>query len=68
MSVSALIVPLLVAVWPPAVPAPGVGAWDWPLPPPHHVVHGFDPPVQRWLAGHRGVDLAGFPDEPVVAA
>lgn len=29
----------------------------WPIPPPHQVVHGFDPPAQAWQAGHRGVDL-----------
>ena len=36
-----------------------------PLPGP--VVRGFDPPEQVWLAGHRGVDLAGTPGDPVVA-
>ncbi|NBU30095.1 MAG: M23 family metallopeptidase [Actinobacteria bacterium] len=25
------------------------------------VTRGFDPPARRWLAGHRGVDLAAFP-------
>ncbi|MEU6430870.1 M23 family metallopeptidase [Microbispora sp. NPDC046973] len=28
----------------------------------------FDPPPQRWLAGHRGVDLAAGPGEKVMAA
>ena len=46
-------------------PAPG---WNWPLPLPHHVERGFDPPPQPWLAGHRGVDLAGSAGEPVLAA
>ena len=32
------------------------------------VVRGFDPPDQPWLAGHRGVDIAGVPGETVVAA
>jgi murein DD-endopeptidase MepM/ murein hydrolase activator NlpD len=44
------------------------GEWGWPLPPPHDVVAGFDPPAQAWLAGHRGVDLAGRAGEPVRAA
>src|SRR3954471_24358614 len=42
--------------------------WDWPLPMPHHVERGFDPPPQPWLAEHRGVDLAGTAGEPVLAA
>lgn len=29
---------------------------------------GFDPPPQRWLPGHRGVDLAASADLPVTAA
>ena len=48
-------------------PAPAVG-WSWPLPGPHHVVRGFDPPPQPWLPGHRGVDLAGHRAEPVLAS
>ncbi len=27
------------------------------MPTPHPILAGFDPPAQRWLAGHRGVDL-----------
>jgi hypothetical protein len=30
-------------------------------------VHDFDPPPQTWAAGHRGVDLAAAPGEPVLA-
>lgn len=33
----------------------------WPTGSPAAVVRGFDPPRQRWLAGHRGVDLAATP-------
>ena len=47
--------------------APG-GPWGWPLPPPHRVVAGFDPPAQPWLAGQRGVLLAGRAGEQVLAA
>jgi murein DD-endopeptidase MepM/ murein hydrolase activator NlpD len=38
----------------PRLPALGV----WPLDGRPDVTRGFDPPVQRWNAGHRGVDLA----------
>ncbi len=34
--------------------------WDWPLLAPEIVISPFDGPTQRWLPGHRGVDLAGF--------
>lgn len=30
---------------------------DWPLHPRPTVVTAYDPPPQRWLPGHRGVDL-----------
>jgi murein DD-endopeptidase MepM/ murein hydrolase activator NlpD len=43
--------------------------WQWPLRPiPNHIVHDFAPPPQPWLAGNRGLDLAGRPGEPVHAA
>lgn len=42
----------------PAGPVLGTGpAWVWPLDPEPRVVRGFDLPEQRWLPGHRGVDL-----------
>lgn len=41
--------------------------WGWPLAGRPDVVERFDPPEQRWLAGHRGVDLAGVAGEPVLA-
>ncbi|HET7530632.1 MAG TPA: peptidoglycan DD-metalloendopeptidase family protein [Mycobacteriales bacterium] len=48
--------------------APAAG-WTWPVPgSAAGVVRGFDPPAQPWLAGHRGVDLAGHPGQTVVAA
>ncbi|MGI5160313.1 M23 family metallopeptidase [Microbispora sp. CA-102843] len=42
--------------------------WRWPLSGPTRPIRRFDPPPQRWLAGHRGVDLAARPGEKVVAA
>ncbi len=47
-----------------AIPRPG---WQYPLPGRPAVVRYFDPPQQRWNAGHRGVDLAGGPASTVVA-
>ncbi|ANS80680.1 Membrane protein [Serinicoccus hydrothermalis] len=41
--------------------------WGWPLAGTPAVVHGFDPPEQRWSAGHRGIDLAGVAGEAVLA-
>lgn len=41
--------------------------WDWPLQPRPVVVRGFDPPSDPWGAGHRGVDLAASPGDPVLA-
>ncbi len=38
---------------------PAAGAW--PLTPPVRVGRAFDPPAERWDAGHRGVDLVGRP-------
>lgn len=31
--------------------------WLPPVNPPLSLIKGFDPPSERWLAGHRGVDL-----------
>lgn len=69
------LVGLLLAVTPApaaaAAPEPGpdpapVGAW--PLAGTPRVVAAFSPPSQRWERGHRGVDLAGAPAAPVLAA
>ena len=40
----------------------------WPLAPQPEVVNGFDPPDSPYGAGHRGVDLAGAPGQPVRSA
>ncbi|WP_460665166.1 M23 family metallopeptidase [Kribbella swartbergensis] len=47
-----------------AAPEPAV----WPLTPRPAVVRGFELPAKPWLPGHRGVDLAGSPGQPVLAA
>lgn len=41
--------------------------WDWPLAGLPPVARPFDPPAQRWLPGHRGIDLAGVAGERVLA-
>ncbi len=43
-------------------------AAGWPLHPRPEVVRGFELPAKAWLPGHRGVDLAGSPGQPVLAA
>lgn len=74
---------LAVLVWAAAVPAPvpavphaplpvtAAGGysppWAWPLDPVPVLLRGFDPPAQRWLAGHRGVDLAAAEGTEVLA-
>lgn len=51
----------------PGVPTTPSG-FGWPLPGVPTVTRSFAPPPQPWLPGHRGVDLAGTPGEPVLAA
>src|SRR4051794_38657534 len=49
--------------------APPAGAgWRWPTPGTPAVTRTFTPPPQPWLAGHRGVDLAGSPGAAILAA
>lgn len=38
----------------------GHSSWTWPLAGPRVPLHPFDGPSERWLPGHRGVDLAGW--------
>lgn len=47
---------------------PPPGPTGWPLPGAIEVVRPFDPPAERWGAGHRGVDLAAAAGSPVLAA
>ena len=48
--------------------SPEVPGWRWPISGPARPTRAFDPPAQRWLAGHRGVDVAAQPGEKVMAA
>jgi len=63
-----LALPMLAVPTGSAVPPSTAARWGWPLPAPHHVERGFDPPLKPWLPGHRGVDLSGRAGEPVLAA
>ncbi len=47
---------------------PAEADWRWPVDPPVEVLRPFDPPEQRWLPGHLGVDLAAEPGREVRAA
>lgn len=52
-----------------ALGTPSPGVWRWPLgPPAPQVVRAFAPPASPWGPGHRGVDLAARPGQPVYAA
>jgi murein DD-endopeptidase MepM/ murein hydrolase activator NlpD len=63
---------LVVAVAVATLCAPMAGAdggrLDWPLRPRPAVMRTFDAPSPNWNRGHRGVDLAGTPGQPVYAA
>jgi murein DD-endopeptidase MepM/ murein hydrolase activator NlpD len=67
-----LLLVLAASVVPSTAPAyadrSGPSRGGWPLDPRPDVVEPFDPPTSRWGAGHRGVDLAGRPGQPVRAA
>lgn len=42
--------------------------WQWPLRPEPEVTRRFQRPASTWGPGHRGVDLAAAPGQPVLAA
>lgn len=61
------------ALWTSAGPDPTTSTgpdpvhWQWPLRPTPQILRTFDPPAHPWEAGHRGVDLAARPGQPVYA-
>ncbi|MGW5880139.1 M23 family metallopeptidase [Nocardiopsis terrae] len=67
LSLSLLLFPLLPYRTASAATSPEA-PWRWPVDPPVQVLRRFDPPEQRWLPGHLGVDLAAEPGQPVHAA
>ncbi|WP_283134234.1 murein hydrolase activator EnvC family protein [Rhizohabitans arisaemae] len=46
----------------------GAAGWRSPLAGAPRVLRAFAPPDRPWLPGHRGVDLAALPGDPVLAA
>ncbi|NJC21887.1 murein DD-endopeptidase MepM/ murein hydrolase activator NlpD [Arthrobacter pigmenti] len=50
-----------------AAPSPADAAWDWPLDGTPPVLRPFDRPPERWMAGHRGVDLGASAGSPVAS-
>jgi murein DD-endopeptidase MepM/ murein hydrolase activator NlpD len=52
----------------PAAAAAQAEHWQPPVVGPVHVLRAFAPPTAPWGPGHRGVDLAAAPGEPVLAA
>jgi murein DD-endopeptidase MepM/ murein hydrolase activator NlpD len=59
---------LLLPALSPSTAAVAGTTWVWPLEPQPAVLTAFDPPDERWGAGHRGVDLAGYAGQPVRSA
>jgi hypothetical protein len=65
----AVVAPFRAPAPPPGAGAPAPGArYAWPLVPAPAVVTPFRAPAHPYGPGHRGVDLAGSPLQPVVAA
>jgi murein DD-endopeptidase MepM/ murein hydrolase activator NlpD len=54
-------------MWP-AVAHAEVSRLRWPVSPRPAVTRGFDAPSPNWNRGHRGVDLAAAPAQPIYAA
>lgn len=68
LAVLLVVVALALAPVAPSAALPPLPAGRLPLAGSPGPVRAYAPPSQRWLAGHRGVDLAGRPDEDVLAA
>lgn len=64
------VIPVLTVMSTPSAHAAPEGSSDfgWPLSPTPAVVRRFEPSEKRWLAGHRGVDLAAPSGSTVLAA
>lgn len=59
--------PLARSAWAAAQDRHRTAPWDWPLVGVPPVARSFDLPEQRWLPGHRGIDLVGVAGEQVLA-
>lgn len=60
-----LVVPALFVL--PTLPAEARALHHWPATGRPQVLRPFDPPAQRWLRGHRGVDIAAADGAPVLS-
>jgi murein DD-endopeptidase MepM/ murein hydrolase activator NlpD len=68
-SAAAALAAVLLSAGPAQAPTAPAAGWSWPLRPgPDRVVRDFDPPPKPWLAGNRGIDLAGRAGQRVFAA
>ena len=72
---ASLAVGCLLVLWPAPAVAAGAAATaplpapaGWPLTGVPRVIRGFDPPADDYGPGHRGVDLAARPGDPVLTA
>jgi murein DD-endopeptidase MepM/ murein hydrolase activator NlpD len=65
---TALTAPVPAAAEPAIPPAPAAPLWTAPIGGALEVTRPFQPPANPFSAGHRGVDLAGSPWTPVIAA
>lgn len=59
---------LLAVLWASAPAHAETARLHWPVSPRPAVTRGFDAPFPNWKRGHRGVDLAAGPGQPVYAA
>ena len=66
MRLAAIVAVLTVLCAPPA--GADDGRLTWPLRPRPAVLRAFDAPSPNWQRGHRGVDLAAAPGQPVFSA
>ncbi|MDF2443861.1 MAG: hypothetical protein JWR01_2064 [Subtercola sp.] len=64
---AAAAVPSGPALVPASETAVGQGRGVWPTDAPHPVIRPFEAPVTRYSAGHRGLDVAAVPGQPVYA-
>lgn len=67
LAVAALLLGVLTSTSPGTPPPPASTRFTWPLAPPHPVLRRFETPTTPYGPGHRGVDLAGPSDAPVLA-
>ncbi|MBW8764957.1 MAG: M23 family metallopeptidase [Geodermatophilales bacterium] len=65
---AAVLAPVPAAAEPVVPPAPATALWSAPVGGELVVTRPFEPPANPYAAGHRGVDLAGPPGSPVLAA